>query len=64
MFYCSLKGGNVYLSFIETPQNIILLGYHLNNDDIDENGNFIYIDGTEIKHKGKVNILLNNNVKI
>lgn len=64
VFYCSLKKGDIYLSFIETAQNIIVLGYHLNNDDIDENGNFIYIDGTESKHHGKVNILINKGVKI
>lgn len=64
VYYCSLKKGKAYLSFIETEQNIIILGYHLNNDDIDENNNFIFIDGSESKHIAKVNILVNNEVKI
>lgn len=62
--YCSLRKGKVYLSFIETEQNIIVLGYHLNNDDIDEDNNFIFIDGSQSKHIGKVHILVNNSIKI
>lgn len=64
VFKISIDKGRFYLAFTETEDNIIILGYHLNNDDIDENGNMIFISGTRPEHIGKIHILVNKGVKL
>lgn len=64
VYSISVNQGNFYLGFIETEDSIIIIGYHLNNDDIDENGNFIFITGSTPHQIGKINTLINNQVKL
>lgn len=60
----SLKNGNYYLAYIETDEEYVLCGYHLNNDDIDDEGNFKYNFGNSHNDKAKIHILMNNEIKL
>lgn len=64
VFKISIDKGRLYLAFTETEDNIIILGYHLNNDDIDENGNMIFTSGITSEQIGKIHILVNKGVKL
>ena len=64
VFRISIDKGRFYLAFVETEENFILLGYHLNNDDIDEDGNMIFISGSTSEQVGKIHILYNKGIKL
>lgn len=60
----SLHKGRFYLAYIETDTEYVLCGYHLNNDDIDDDGNFRFNLGRTQIDKAKIHILINNEIKL
>ncbi|MFZ7259771.1 hypothetical protein [Avibacterium avium] len=64
IYQISIKKGAFYIGYIETDNELIIIGYHLNNHDVDENGNFIFITGSNAYEIGKINILINNGVRL
>ncbi|TYG34718.1 hypothetical protein FW755_06290 [Lonepinella koalarum] len=63
-YYLYVETSNVYISYIWHKSDIVLTGFHLNNDDIDEEGNFIFVTGVNEKERGRINLLINNGFKI
>lgn len=60
----SLHKGRFYLAYIETADEYVLCGYHLNNDDVDDEGNFKFNFGRTHNDKAKIHILINNEIKL
>lgn len=64
IYQISIDRGRLFLSFIELDEYFVILGYHLNNDDVDENNNLIFITGSTSEQIGKINILVNKGIKL
>lgn len=60
----SINNGSFYLAYVETSDKYVFIGYHLNNNDIDEDGNFIYNLGISQKDIARIHTLVNNNIRL